>query len=104
MIEAHDNLYADLSCRNPFYERGDYTVEEQSMAEPDGLTLSPEWKALIDDHPDRFLWGTDVGPGDRYTQIVEVTDFYRTMLGQLDPGAAEGVAAANFARLRSGSP
>jgi hypothetical protein len=39
--------------------------------------------------------GTDVGPGDRHLDVVEVVDYYRTLLGQLTPEAADQIAHAN---------
>ena len=97
MVEAHSHLYADISCRHPYYERSDHSTEEQSIT--DEGTLLPEWAQLFDDHPDRFLWGTDLGRNDRVDLLPEVMDHVRSVLEQLSPEAAAGIAEDNARRL-----
>ncbi len=53
----------------------------------------------METHPDRVMMGTDVGPGYRHLEVVEVVDYYRTLLGQLTPETADQVAHANARRL-----
>jgi len=97
LLDAHANLFVDLSCRNPFYERG-FDMELQSMADEEG-GLDPDWHTLIVDHPDRFLVGTDVGPPGRDAQIVEVVAFYRGLFAQLEPEVADALASENARRV-----
>ena len=97
MLDAHSNLYADLSCRHPYYPRWNFTPEEQSIALVDEVTLKEEWRSLFEDHPDRFLWGSDVGPDSRAQEIDKVTGFTQAMLWQLSLGTARGIASDNAA-------
>ena len=50
-------------------------------------------------HSDRVLVGTDVGPGSRHLDAVEVVGYYRTLLGQLSPAAADRIAHENAREL-----
>jgi len=93
MVEAHDNLYGDTACRNPYYERNGRSTEEQSLTD-EGVLL-PEWAALFDDHPDRFLFGTDLGRSDRHEQLDQVLEHAWTVLDQVGPEAREGIAEGN---------
>ena len=64
MMREHSNLYADISTRNPFYERG-IPIEDQRLDDDNG-TIKEEWKEVFEEFPDRFLFGLDFGPGNRY--------------------------------------
>jgi predicted TIM-barrel fold metal-dependent hydrolase len=99
-LDRHPNLYADLSCRNPFYlPRHTFTEEQSSIAQLDRVTLRADWRLVLEEHSDRFLFGTDIGPGDRDSQIGEVVPWYQDMLGQLDREHAEAIANGNARRL-----
>ncbi len=100
LLDAHPNLRADLSCRNPFYlPRHTFTEQQQSIAELDRVTLREDWKEVLEQHSDRFLFGTDIGPGDRDSQIGEVVPWYQQMLGQLAAEHAEAIANGNARSL-----
>lgn len=96
LIEEFDNLYADLSTRNPYYERG-WPVTLQSLGGGgDGFgPLKPEWKELFEDHSGRFLFGLDLSNSDRVAQLDVVVAFYRGVLGELSQEAAEKIACKN---------
>ena len=96
LIEEFDNLYADISTRNPYYERG-WPVTLQSLGSgPSGLGgIKPAWKDLFEDHPDRFLFGLDLASSERWDQLSDVVSFYRSILGELDPATAERIACTN---------
>jgi len=100
-LEAHPNLQVDLSCRNPVeaFAHRPYSEEEMSIAELDRETLKPEWAALLEDHPERFLFGSDIGPGDRNEAVEDIAAFYRRMLGQLSPEAAAAIGHDNAVAL-----
>ena len=100
LIEDFENLYADLSTRNPHYERG-WPVTLQSLGEgSDGFgPLKPEWKDLFEDHSDRFLFGLDLANPDRVAQLDAVVDYYRGVLGQLSQETAEKIACKNARAL-----
>jgi hypothetical protein len=55
--------------------------------------------ALINRHPDRFLFGTDeVGPTDQ-TKYLKIYDMYAPLFAQLTPEAREKVKKGNYERL-----
>ena len=81
MMRRHPNLYADISTRNPFYERR-VLIEEQSLTHEDG-TLKDEWRTLFEEFPDRFLFRIDLGPPNRLSILEEVLH-YSLSLGPAD--------------------
>jgi predicted TIM-barrel fold metal-dependent hydrolase len=95
MIKKHENLYADLSCRNPIFNRG-FPQLEQSMADNNGK-VQPAWKKLLEDYPDRFLFGSDVGGRnpERNARLSDVVKYYRSVFGQIDANAAKKIAHEN---------
>ena len=101
LVSRHPNLYVDISCRNDLFDRNvreDYTIEDQSILDEEGV-LKPEWHGLFERHPDRFLFGTDVGPPGRFEIIGDITDYYRRAFGQLSAPARTAVARGNGERL-----
>ncbi|MDP7074729.1 MAG: amidohydrolase family protein [Myxococcota bacterium] len=100
LIEAHGNLYGDLSTRNPYYIRG-WPMGLQSLGTgTDGSGgLGPEWKSLFEDHPDRFLFGLDLASDDRREQLDQVVTYYRGVLGELSQETAEKIACKNAREL-----
>ena len=100
LIEEFDNLYADLSSRNPHFVRG-WPVGLQSLSE--GVTgtgsLKVGWKNLFEDHSDRFLFGLDLASETRWAQMPDVVAYYRSVLGELSPAAAERIACENARAL-----
>ncbi len=76
LLERYDNLYVDLS----WSVREHYLIED---GEP-----RPAWVALIRDHPDRFVLGSDVV--GHFDSIGEILGEYRPLLDALpDPVAAK---------------
>lgn len=100
LIEEFDNLYADLSSRNPYFVRG-WPVGLQSLSEGAAGTgnLKVAWKNLFEDHSDRFLFGLDLASEVRWAQMPDVVAYYRSVLGQLSAGAAEKIACENARAL-----
>jgi predicted TIM-barrel fold metal-dependent hydrolase len=97
MMGRNPNLYADISCRNPYFQRA-FTLETQSLADAGGR-LKPEWRVLFEKFPDRFLFGLDLGSGGRHTMLDLLAPFYRSVLGQLSPRTAEQIGFRNARRL-----
>src|SRR5215471_10838962 len=56
LLQAHPNLFCELSGRESIRRiyRGDPIDNDR--------VLKPEWEALLEDFPDRFVIGTDVDP------------------------------------------
>ena len=100
LIEDFENLYADLSSRNPHFVRG-WPLGLQSLN--DGATgtgnLKTAWKDLFEDHPDRFLFGLDLANADRWAQLPQVVSYYRGVLGELSQSTAEKIACHNARSL-----
>jgi hypothetical protein len=85
LIESYPNFYCEMS----FYEK---LVDEDD-------NLLPEWKALMEDHPDRFMVGTDPYKDARWGDLQKHTDFIQEWLAQLSPEAASLIAQGNVTRL-----
>jgi predicted TIM-barrel fold metal-dependent hydrolase len=109
MLEKHPNLYCDLSFR------GAPLATVESRQDPARLIfwgsgllqaagIKPEWRQLIEDHPDRFMVGIDdVHSWGIYDDTVAA--IREGVLAQLTPATAEKVAYRNAVRLfRLASP
>lgn len=59
----------------------------------------PEWKALFQRHPARFLLGSDTWVNERWTSYPQTMGNYRRLLGELPREVAERVAWRNAAEL-----
>ena len=60
---------------------------------------SPEWKALFQRHPARFLLGSDTWVNERWASYPQTMGNYRRLLGELPREVAERVAWRNAAEL-----
>ena len=49
--------------------------------------------------PTGVLFGTDIGPGSRHTEVARIAEYYRTLLGQLSEEAQERIGHANAEAL-----
>ncbi|HSV55174.1 MAG TPA: TatD family hydrolase [Burkholderiaceae bacterium] len=99
MLEQHANLYYELSARTwPQHPRSpDYTILRN------GKEVWPEWLALIESKPDRFLIGTDASHRTLESENMKaesVQDFLR----QLSAAARERVARTNLLGLLDRKP
>jgi hypothetical protein len=65
----------------------------------EGGKLCPEWRALVQKYPTRFLIGSDTWVNQRWQYYDELMKGYRTWLGDLPPALARGIAWDNGARL-----
>lgn len=80
MLEAHPNLWCDLSFRS-------------EVAPDDGL--DPEWRALFLAFPDRFLVGTDTYTPQRWHAVAEHARWARRWLAELPEDVAQRIAWKN---------
>jgi len=64
-----------------------------------GGRLSAEWKALLTEHAERFLIGSDTWINPRWGAYDALMAEARTWLGDLPPDAARRIAWGNGARL-----
>lgn len=99
MLERHPNLFYELSARTwPRHPRSpDYTILR------DGREVWPEWLALIEAHPDRFVVGTDASHRSRESEVMKL-ESVQAFLRQLSPAARERVAGTNLLRLLGTGP
>ena len=58
----------------------------------EGGQLCPEWRALLQTYPDRFLIGSDTWINQRWAYYEELMTSYRVWLGGLPPAAARQIA------------
>ena len=84
LFARYPGLHGELSFR------GGITV---------GGELSPEWRALFTEYPDRFVLGSDTWVPQRWPEVPDIFAGYRRWLAQLPPQIAEQVAWRNGARL-----
>ncbi|MEA2898509.1 MAG: hypothetical protein QOJ84_4124 [Bradyrhizobium sp.] len=61
--------------------------------------LTPEWRALFERYPDRFLLGSDTWVPERWASYGEIMAGYRGWLAQLPPAAAKQIAHGNARAL-----
>jgi predicted TIM-barrel fold metal-dependent hydrolase len=97
LLQAHPNLFCELSGRESIRRiyRGDPIDNDR--------VLKPEWKALLEDFPDRFVIGTDVDPATMAAYAEEI-GYWRGILLQLSPPTAAKVAHGNAERLLKLTP
>jgi hypothetical protein len=62
-------------------------------------TLTPEWRALFERFPDRFLIGSDTWINERWASYGEIIDGYRRWLGHLPQPVAARIAHGNARTL-----
>ena len=61
--------------------------------------LTPEWRALFERYPDRFLLGSDTWVPERWASYGEIMAGYRAWLAQLPPKTAAQIAHGNAQAL-----
>ena len=64
-------------------------------------SLDPAWSTLLHEYPDRFLVGFDFFVPEHYqpAYMQQMVNYYRDVLGQLEPDVAAMIAYGNAARL-----
>jgi len=60
-----------------------------------GGRLTPEWRALFEKYPDRFLLGSDTWVPERWASYGDIMQGYREWLAQLSPAIAKQIAHGN---------
>lgn len=94
MLAQHPNLYYELSARTwPRHPRSpEFTLLR------DGQQVWPEWLALIESQPGRFLIGTDASHRDAATEQMKFASV-QNFLAQLSPAAQAQVARTTLLTL-----
>jgi hypothetical protein len=88
LLAAHPNLYCELSYRLSI------SASRTALALDQAGRLREPWRALLEEYPDRFVIGTDIGfaSPSLYTQHIA---HWRLILEQLSPETAVKLAFAN---------
>jgi hypothetical protein len=81
MLAKYPKLWGELSYRS-------------GIVEGSGK-LTPEWRALFERYPDRFLLGSDTWVPERWASYGEIMAGYRGWLAQLPPAVAKQIAHDN---------
>lgn len=94
MLEKHPNLSYELSARTwpPHPRSPEYTLLR------DGQAVWPEWLALIERMPQRFIVGTDASGRNAESDHMKF-ESVQNFLRQLGPEARERVGRTNMLRL-----
>lgn len=91
LLEAHPNLYIELSTRDPRRSLLRRVVDQSG-------NLREDWRELFEDFPDRFVIGTDVDDPNP-VEYAFLIAFWRRVLDQLSGDAAAEIAHRNAERL-----
>lgn len=85
MLATYPQLWGELSYRSGITGAGG--------------ALTPEWRAMFEKYPDRFLLGSDTWISERWASYGSIMAEYRGWLKQLPPGIAKQIAHGNAKRL-----
>lgn len=102
-FQRHSNVVCDLGYRSLPQEASDfkrYPARTLFWASAQGRSayLAPDWKKLIEEHPDRFMVAID--DTHDWAQYDEVVRSLREgLLAHLDPSVVERVANGNAKRI-----
>jgi hypothetical protein len=85
MLATYPQLWGELSYRGGITGAGG--------------ELTPEWRAMFEKYPDRFLLGSDTWISERWSSYGAIMAEYRGWLKQLPPAVAKQIAHGNAQRL-----
>jgi hypothetical protein len=96
-VKAHGAYVEEmLQLPNVYFDLSWDEVAKYLVATDESATVSAN---LINRHPDRFLFGTDVVAPKSAGQYFAVYDMYRPLWAKLTPQAREQVLKGNYARI-----
>lgn len=84
LVDRYPNLWVELALRTDVAPGG---------------RLDPQWSALFQRHPDRFMIGTDTWIPPQWTRLPRLMADVQTWLRQLPRPVAEQIAYGNAERL-----
>jgi hypothetical protein len=84
LLRQHPGLMAELSYRSGIVENGQLTAA---------------WRALLVEHADRFLLGSDTWVNERWAGYSDLIAGYRVWLAQLPSAIARQIAFGNAERM-----
>jgi len=80
LLRKHKNLWADLAFRSEHGAAGQ---------------VPPQWRAVFEEFPERFMVGTDTFTPERWFYVNEHANWSRAWLATLPPPLAERIAWKN---------
>jgi len=83
LLQRHPSLMGELSYRPGLTKGGEGR---------EGGKLSADWRALLTEHPERFLIGSDTWVNGRWQQYESLMAEARAWLGELPPAIAQRIA------------
>jgi hypothetical protein len=102
VLASHENVIVTLSKK----ERAKTGLTSEEKAELLGEPvvdacgqLLPEWRALFEKYPERFMFATDAHKDHRWARYVQVVEDWRLILGQLPDTLAQSIAWRNAERI-----
>jgi len=101
IIQRHTNLFVELAgaLEN---DSGEFLglTEQDQFAYPDG-TIRQEWRWVLEKYQDRIINGFDFWLEWQYSSdnLKKNVEYWRNLLGQIDPVAAERIAYKNVEDL-----
>jgi predicted TIM-barrel fold metal-dependent hydrolase len=109
-LDKYPNLYFDLNQASPgSTHKGTrqvdsvlYDVEPSIGGKKNDARLNDEWRTLLEERSDRFVFGSDVNTGrwGKYARVVE--NFRWLVLKRLSPEAGARIAYGNAWKLMGG--
>jgi len=99
LLAAHPNLHFDLS--GPMSPPRPGAERPTAALAADGA-LRPEWRALFERYPDRFMWAMDVQSVDSVAGIPQKLAAARTAFAALPLATEEAIAHGNIERVLGG--
>jgi len=106
VLSSHANVMITLSKK----ESAQLALSSQEKTEKlggallDGCgELLPEWRALLEEYPDRFMFATDAHKDFRWAKYAEIVNRWRLILGQLPKPVAHALAWGNAERIYAAS-
>ncbi len=94
LLQTHANLHCELSLRQSVR----LGPGGQEFAVDVGERLKPDWRALLEEFPDRFVLGTDTR-SPQISEYVGLIRHWRQILSQLSDQTAPRVAHQNAERI-----
>ena len=104
LLDTYPNLYTDVSIRFDAPGKLAWRNNGADLSILDKDSHVPaDWRAVMERHPDRFLFATDINSfGPRYTIEQDLVNTARTALAPLPRPLQEAIGHGNAERLLKG--
>jgi predicted TIM-barrel fold metal-dependent hydrolase len=99
LLATYPNVYVELSGR--LTPPGPQQARPQSALAADGA-LKPEWRALFERFPERFMFGMDVQSVESVQGIANRLNIARAAFAPLPQALEENIAYRNISRVMKG--